>query len=256
MSAAWTLVGIDCATQEDRMGLCRMVLGADGALQVERLTLGTAGESPAANVCQWIAGQERYVLAFDAPLGWPKSLGEHLSTHVAGDALSAPSEELFRRKTDRFVQKALGKLPPEVGADRIARTARAALGLLGEVRALAGHAVPLSWRQGKDAGAIEVFPAATLITRGLPTTGYKTDTAAGRKLRARILERIEAEVEMSTARELMIEDPNLLDALICALAAADFARGLCEEPTELEHAKKEGFIWFRSTGQRALSYGG
>jgi predicted RNase H-like nuclease len=256
MSGRWTLVGVDCATQEDRMGLCRMVLDEDGKLHVERLTLGTAGESPAANVCNWIAGQESFVLAFDAPLGWPKKLGKRLASHSAGEALDTAADELFRRHTDRFVHKSLGKLPPEVGADRIARTTRAALGLLAEIRAQATRPIPLSWCQASEAGAIEVYPAATLITRGLPTTGYKTDTAAGRKTRARILERIESEVEMSAAHELMIEDPNLLDALICALAAADFARGLCEEPPDLAHAKKEGFIWFRSKGQRSLAYDG
>ncbi|HEY2735242.1 MAG TPA: DUF429 domain-containing protein [Polyangiales bacterium] len=248
----WTLVGIDCATQEEKMGLARGVLRADGSLSVERVTLGTAGESAAASVSHWMEQKPNFVLALAAPLGWPARLGGTLVEHVAGAEIATPADELFRRQTDRLVQKALGKMPPDVGADRIARTARAALSTLAEVRGLAGRSIPLAWRQGQESGAIEVYPAATLITRGVSGVGYKANTAQGRKARAEILARLEKEADIKTTRDVMIEDANLFDAMVCVLAAGDFARGTCVQPDNPELARKEGFIWFRGTGQRLL----
>jgi predicted RNase H-like nuclease len=247
----WTIVGVDCAIQEERIGLARATLEPQGKLHLERVTLGTAGESAAASVSQWIAQSSAYVLALDAPLGWPQPLGATLVTHVAGAALPE-AEALFRRDTDRLVQKTLGKNPPEVGADRIARTARAALGMLAAVRSLSSRKVPLAWQQAKQSGAIEVYPAATLISRGVAGSGYKAATPAGRRARAKILERLASELEIEPAPDVMIEDANLFDAMLCALAGADYARGLCVEPTNPELARKEGFIWFRGSGQRTL----
>jgi predicted RNase H-like nuclease len=234
------------------MGLARAVLHEGGALRLERVTLGTAGESAAASISQWIAGQERFVLALDAPLGWPKPLGVALKQHVAGEPLKAAADDLFRRETDRLVHRAVGKLPPDVGADRVARTARAALDLLTAVRTLAKRPIPLAYRQGQEAGAIEVFPAATLITRGVSGVGYKSGTPRGRRARRELLDRLSKELDLTAVRDVMIEDANLFDAVVCVLAGADFARGLCVEPEDRERARKEGFIWFRATAQRAL----
>jgi predicted RNase H-like nuclease len=250
----WTIVGVDCATQEERMGLARGILSADGALSVERVTLGTAGESAAASVCQWIESQPNFVLALDAPLGWPARLGESLVQHVAGAELAPQPDELFRRRTDRLVAKALGKTPPDVGADRIARTARAALAMLGAVRVLAGRPIPLAWRQASESGVIEVYPAATLITRGVSGVGYKAGTAQGRKARDEILQRLAKEADIKTTRDVMVEDANLFDAMVCVLAGADFARGHCVDPPDRDLARKEGHIWFRGTGQRSLCF--
>jgi predicted RNase H-like nuclease len=249
--ASWTIIGVDCATQEERMGLARASLSASG-LRLERVTLGTAGESAAASVSQWIEGSTSFVLALDAPLGWPIALGERLSGHRAGAPLPSDPEPLFRRRTDKFVQRSLGKTPPEVGADRIARTAHAALAMLANVRALCGRKVPLAWQQGKESGVIEVYPAATLISRGVSGSGYKAATGSGRRARAKLLERLSGELELDRARDVMIEDANLFDAMLCVLAGADFARGLCVEPEDEAVARKEGFIWFRGSGQRSL----
>ena len=252
MTQRWIIVGVDCATQEAQMGLARAVLYESGELQLERVTLGTAGESAAANISQWIGGHERYILAFDAPLGWPTALGTALSRHNAGEPLEAAADALFRRETDRFVQKHLRKLPPDVGADRVARTSRAALDLLRDVRAHAGRALPLAWAQGEQAGVIEVFPAATLLARGVSASGYRANTTRARHARAELLRRLAQELTILPSRDVIIDDANLLDATVCALAAADFARGSCVAPEDPELARKEGFIWFRSSGQRAL----
>jgi predicted RNase H-like nuclease len=252
MTQRWIIVGVDCATQEAQMGLARAVLHESGELELERVTLGTAGESAAASISQWIGTHERYVLAFDAPLGWPKALGGTLSRHSAGEPLEVSADALFRRETDRLVHKQLRKLPPDVGADRVARTSRAALDLLRDVRAHAARPIPLAWQQGEEAGVIEVFPAATLLARGVSATGYKTSTTRARHARAEVLTRLAREMTIKPSRDVIIDDANLLDATVCALAAADFARGSCVPPENPDLAHKEGFIWFRSTGQRAL----
>ena len=67
-----------------------------------------------------------------------------------------------------------------------------------------------------------------------------------------MLTRLAHEMIVRPSRDVIVEDANLFDATVCAVAAADFARGLCVEPIDSELARKEGFIWFRSSGQRAL----
>lgn len=250
----WTIIGVDCALDEQRLGLARAKLDGQGKLTVERVTLGTAGESAAASVSAWIDGAAAFVVALGAPLGWPAGLSASLAGHRAGEALPVPAEALFRRQTDRLMRKVLGKSPPEVGADRIARTGWAALALLAEVRKLVAHPLPLAWRQAEDSGAIEVYPPATLASRGLAAAGYRAKTGPGRRARSDLLQRLGAEIELGVAADLLIEDPNQFDALLCVLGGADFARGLCVEPTDLAAAKQEGFIWFRSSGQRELPY--
>lgn len=252
MTQRWIIVGIDCATQEAQLGLARAVLHASGELELERVTLGTAGESAAASISQWIGAHEQYVLAFDAPLGWPKALGATLARHNAGEPLKAAEEKLFRRETDRLVHKHLRKLPPDVGADRVARTSRAALDLLRDVRGHAGRPIPLAWKQAEDAGVIEVFPAATLLARGITSIGYKAGTTRARNTRADILSRLAPEMKMRPTRDVIIDDINLFDASLCALAAADFIRGQCVNPENEDLAHKEGHIWFRASGQRDL----
>jgi hypothetical protein len=51
---------------------------------------------------------------------------------------------MFRRTTDLFIQQKLKKTPLDVGADRIARTAYAALAILGTLRVELG--MPFRWR--------------------------------------------------------------------------------------------------------------
>jgi predicted RNase H-like nuclease len=251
---SFVVVGVDCATTEERTGLAYGVVERDGPLELKRVTLGTAGESAAATVASWLTESTRYVVALDAPLGWPAVLGPALSAHRAGEPVEGEAERLFRRDTDRFVHAELGKLPLEVGADRIARTARAALDLLQEIREVSSKRVPLLWKPGRGAGAIEVYPAATLLSRGISPRGYKGDTSAGRKAREDILDRLGSELcfARSHDRDPLVDNDHMLDAAICAVAAADFARGDALAPEDSTRAKREGWIWFRGRGQRAL----
>jgi hypothetical protein len=249
---AFTVVGVDCATQEERIGLAYGVVGADGAIALRRVTLGTAGESAAATVAGWIETAERYVVAFDAPLGWPAALGDALSRHRAGEPLEADVEHVFRRETDRFVSREIGCTPPDVGADRVARTAHAALGLLSRIRFAGSQALPLAWSPGESSGAIEVYPAATLRSRGIAHSGYKGERAGARKARAAIFERLQPELRADISVELLIENDDLLDAVVSMVGAADFARGAAIAPRDRERAAREGWIWFRGRGQREL----
>jgi hypothetical protein len=110
----------------------------------------------------------------------------------------------------------------------------------------------LAWSAGASSGAIEVFPAATLISRGIPVGGYKGDSSAGRKARRRILDRLRSELNSAISRELLVENDHLLDAALCVIAAADFARGEALAPPDRATAEREGWIWFRGRGQRSL----
>jgi predicted RNase H-like nuclease len=249
---SWIVVGVDCATQEERTGLAYGVVDDQGLLALKRVTLGTAGESAAATVASWIGSATQYVVALSAPLGWPLPLGEALVHHRAGDPLEIEPEQLFRRETDRFMQAEIGKQPPDVGADRVARTARAALQLLRRIRAASQLALPLAWEPGAASGVIEVHPAATLRSRNISATGYKVETPAGRKARSAILERLRPELLTTVSSELLTENDDLLDAVVCTVAAADFARGDALPPLDRARAQREGWIWFRSRGQRKL----
>lgn len=234
------------------MGLARGVLSADGTLRIERATLGSAGESAASTVAGWIEGKGRYVLALDAPLGWPAPAGETLAQHQAGTALQTSAEQLFRRTTDRLVGERLGRTPPEVGADRVAHLAHAALGMLTRVRQVSRRRIPLAWDAAKDSGVIEVLPFATLRAHGLVAENYRGSASRARKLRGRIIDKIETLAELWVSRPLLLEDSHLLEAVIAVVAAADFVRGDCYAPDDLALAKKEGFIWVRKPGQREL----
>jgi predicted nuclease with RNAse H fold len=251
-AVAWTVVGVDCATSPERTGLAYGVVDGNNLLELKRATLGTAGESAAATIAGWIAGAENYVVAFDAPLGWPAALGVTLASHRAGTPIEVEATQMFSRETDRFVRAALGKRPLEVGADRIARTARAALDLLDQVRQATGKELPLAWKSGRSSGVIEVYPAASLLSRGISASGYKGETPAARKARTAMLERLRPEFRTSVSAEVLVEDDDILDAVVCTLAAADFARGEAIAPDNRKLARREGWIWFRDRGQRKL----
>lgn len=185
------VVGVDCAIEEERTGIACGRIGEDGTLEITRVTLGTAGESATATIAGFIDRADRYVVALDAPLGWPMGLGPTLTTHRAGERVAAPADHVFRRETERFVHYELGKTPPEVGADRIARTAHAALELLEAVRKRSKKPLPLGERPGAESCAIEVLPQATLLSRGIAASGYKGIAMSSRNARAKILERLE-----------------------------------------------------------------
>ena len=155
---------------------------------------------------------------------------------------------MFRRLTDDVVAREVGKRSLDVGADRIARTAHAALSLLQRLRERTKQSIPLSWEPGcvEGATAIEVYPAATLAGRGLRHTGYKGAKEEAASVRRELVGQLATEVAFDgDATEAMVASDHVLDAVICGLAASDFAAGQVIRPAEHDIVRREGWIWVR-----------
>ena len=170
-----TIIGIDCAVQPKDVGLA---LGRYDGRQVQLVDVVQGREVDAkATVCGWLASSTPALIALDAPLGWPKALGEALKGHQAGAHLPPEPDRLFRRETDRTVRRVMHKQSLDVGADRIAPTAHAALTLLECLRDATHKPIPLAWDPvlAPDPGiyALEVYPAATLMAWHMAAPGYK-----------------------------------------------------------------------------------
>ncbi|MDF1521531.1 MAG: DUF429 domain-containing protein [Trueperaceae bacterium] len=192
----------------------------------------------------WLVDDPGALLALDAPLGWPADLGDALVGHRAGDPIDAPSERLFARATDHEVHARHGRMPLEVGAGWIARTARATLGLLDEVRGATGQPIPLAWSPETlhAAAAIEVYPAATLIAHGHALAGYKVPGSPGR---AAVVKTWPDALVVPPSLDLVALNADAFDAIVCVLAGADFLAGAARGPDDLELARREGWIWVR-----------
>ena len=244
-----TLIGVDCAVDPRRTGLAVGVLYG-GDLRFEGTRLATSAEDLVDAIAEWVRshGNHHTVLAFDAPLGWPIGLGAALAEHRAGDSIELDANALARRATDDFIAARIGKRPLDVGADRIARTAHAALALLGQLRDRLHSRIPLAWQPGLRMGiwAIEVYPAATLLSRGIAIAGCKgKDGAAARKAITAVLRRDPSLSLDRDTSQAMIATDHLLDAVTCVIAAADFVRGDVLAPEDIERAGREGWIWVR-----------
>ena len=251
-ASPWTIVGVDCASQDAHIGLARGTLSSAG-LTLEQVQIGGRETS----VARWIAAclqGPRVLLAIDAPLGWPRPLAEALKSHRAGQPIAGAVTYLMRRETDRQVAATLGKTPLDVAADRIAYAAHRALRLLGELRELTGQPIPLLWQPAPGVGAIEVYPAATLRACSIDASGYKNKTSAhrdtARDARARLLMCLQTRLTVSRELSdviLAAKREDMLDAAVCVLAGADFIKGHCAPPTpaELPIAQQEGWIWYR-----------
>ncbi len=186
-----TLIGIDCACQSKHVGLARGLWVSGGHLRITDVLLGSEVPDIVDQVVAWVEREDRCLLALDAPLGWPEAMGRELTGHHAGNLVRVEANRLFRRETDRDIYQRFRKMPLEVGADRIARTAVAALRMLAAIRQRTGQSIPLSWDPAKmsSTAAIEVYPAATLRAHGFPSGGYKKPEQ--HKVRSEILTRIE-----------------------------------------------------------------
>lgn len=237
------VVGIDCATEHSKVGIAAG-LYSDRVLTVTDVALCSKERDAASIAADWLLNCESAVIGIDAPLGWPKPLADNLIAHHAGKSLEVDSNSMFRRDTDRRVHSQTGKTPLDVGADRIARTAHAALKMLAKLRQRTGEDIPLAWDINVERPvAIEVYPAATLGMHALPSRTYKKpDQVVEREVIIEGLSKIiELPDDMSAARQ----NADALDAVVCLLAVKDFLDGASEAPKDLELAKKEGWIWVR-----------
>lgn len=237
-----TIIGIDCATDPKKVGLALGSLES-GVARVQYVQCGSRARLPADVVSHWLSKAPEALLAIDAPLGWPSALGSSLADHEAGEALQVPADLLFHRHTDTEIEGRLNKRPVEVGANLIARTAHAALAFLVDLRRLTGLPIPLAWdRTHNDiARAIEVYPAATLRAHGIEAGEYKgTSEIAGRE---GLLARLGARVTLPSDLQALQASADALDAVVCLVAGADFLEGRAVPPSDLQIARKEGWIW-------------
>jgi hypothetical protein len=198
---------------------------------IDQSATGASWRSPASIVLEWLQDHDDVLLALDSPLGWPAGLGASLAVHQAGAPLDADANTLFRRAADAEIKRRLGKQSLDVGADRIARTAVAALGFLETLRRATGRSIPMAWGPSDkpDWRVIEVYPAATRLAYGVLDKGGVLD-GFGAALDC-------AAVNMTTC------SVDEADACVCVLAAADFLLGRAVPPTDLDLAQKEGWIW-------------
>lgn len=245
-----TIIGIDAATDARKLGLARGRLDGDH-LAVTEVMLGSEAGSITDTIASWITADT--LIAVDAPLGWPVPLGHTLREHRAGAAVVAEAHDLFRRMTDKFVHEKLGKQPLDVGADRIARTAHAALRRLGELRQVTQLDIPLAWTpEVRGVACIEVYPAASLKARGIDPAGCKGKKDGTATHRRRVLDAVRHEFELGLDETRIVESDDRLDAVLCVLAGADFLRGQCVAPDDRQRelAEVEGWIWFADRGGR------
>lgn len=244
---AITIIGIDCATDPKKVGLAKAVLSR-GRVLVQHAEPGTAKNNITQRVTEWLESDRPALIALDAPLGWPEALGSALAHHNAGEVIKDEPNNLFRRETDRFIKNRTAKQPLDVGADRIARTAVFALTLLSYLRELTGKPIPLAWNPELiDHRAIEVYPAGTLTAYKLPNGKYKENSETHRAVREQIVRGLPEWVEIADEKALFA-NADVLDAVLCCVAGADFLSYRSMEPTDPRLARKEGWIWVRALG--------
>jgi predicted RNase H-like nuclease len=238
------IVGIDSATEPAKVGLACVALGLQSA-RLEKAELGKSEAGLLQTLAQWLRDCDQALIAIDAPLGWPSRLGTVLSRHRAGEPLADDAHQLFRRDTDRFIKLRTGKQSLDVGADRIARTAFAAIALLNRLRKELSDNIPLAWQPSALPRwcAIEVYPAATLRGHRIPDKGYKAPE--GLQPRTQILRRAGRHIDLETASALLERNVDALDAVLCTLAGFDFISGTAMKPDDREIAEQEGWIWAR-----------
>jgi len=234
------IVGLDAAVDLRNFGYA---VGQKKAGVTELLDAGTLDAIETVNhlVAVYLAGSTRAILAIDAPLGWPRPLGEAIGEHSAGQPLLTLPDTMFRRETDRYVRSTVGKQSLDVGADRIARTACQALSILARIRLVSCEPIPLAWQQDfpERIAAVEVYPAATLMAWNLPSEGYKktADVEARRKIAEGLSNRA------PWLANLAHRKADVFDAGLCVICGDDFLEGRTCGPSDLTLAKREGWIW-------------
>ena len=238
------IIGIDCAAQDKNVGIA--------VDDVDHKEIRISAKEEASKkivideIVSYIDLRIPTLLCLDAPLGWPQKLADSLPEHIAGDPTIEDNPIfLFNRETDRFIRKDYKK-PLEIGADRIARTALAALNLLRNLRNHFNVPITLAWNPAIQSGiqAIEVYPAATAIAHEVSTKGCK-DPKMGNEACKKVLIELNTKLHLNINVEDFCKSHHHFDAVLCVIAGSDFLNGECESPTRLDLAKKEGWIWVK-----------
>lgn len=239
------IIGIDCASKAENTAVA---IGTyqNASLWLSEVYMGNKKQNIADFVYAKVSCPSDVLIAIDAPLGWSEPMGRLLALHQAGGPIVEDQDRFFRRLTDTFIHQKTGKLPLEVGADRIARAAYSALKIIGELRSK-GLCLPMCWEAGKQDtnGIIEVYPSATLKAYQTIASGYKGDLPEEKAKRKQIIQDLASYIP--NVGNLLHADSraDMLDAVVCLLAAKDFLEGTVYLPENITIAKKEGWIWVR-----------
>jgi len=238
-------VGVDLAAEAAGTAIARIDWSA-AAAQVREVVVGADDHA----VVEAIGGADK--AGIDCPLGWPAAFVEFVSAHHEGRAISpgevagrAGRRRLAYRLTDEVVREAIGRWPLSVAADRIGHTAMRAAGLLARL-ADDGNAVD---RRGAGV-VVEVYPAASLHTWGLPYRGYK-----GRQNLPHLAELVDRLTTAAPWLDLGAYDTlcrasdHAIDAVVAALTARAAAQGMATQPGpyHAEAARTEGWIALPTT---------
>lgn len=122
-------IGIDWATQAKNIGLASGFF-EDGRTRIDEVTIGSNDTGPGGTILKWTKQCKSILIALEAPLDWLVELGKALNIHEAGRPIMVEPNQLFHPEADRSIREKIGKQPLDIGSDRIARTAHAALLLL------------------------------------------------------------------------------------------------------------------------------
>jgi len=246
-------IGIDVAAQMKGCGYAVGYVASSGVMIEDAglLDASFGSQSALEHLAEKIRSASGALIAIDAPLGWPALMGPSLSDHKAGDFLKVPRRELFRRTTDIAVKNLTGKMPLEVGAEKIAHAAHHAVEIIQRLRHLTGLPLPLAWsQQVRGAVIIEVYPGATLAGNGIASKGYRKTDSEGIAARLQIARQLQHSIPLS---KWTCGSVDVFDACLCLLAAKDFLGGNVARPENLELAEKEGWIWVRPRDLEATS---
>jgi hypothetical protein len=233
------IIGIDSAVQDKNIG---MVLCEYVNRQIHIKDKWDKSNTFEYQIEKWI-DKNKTILAFDSPLGWPKAFSEQLNNHHAGMTLGNDDKLFFKRQTDIDIALRFGKIPLEVSADRIARTAFHTLRRLGNLKTINSRKIEIIWNTTDyfDIGYIEVYPASTLLANKLSIRGYKQSEEQRKRIFEDLAKQYTIINEEVTSLFSIEHD---FDAFICCLAGVDFLENRCKRYKELNDViRKEGWIW-------------
>lgn len=230
-------VGIDLAAAATGTAIAALRWEA-GAAVVEDLVTGADDEA----VLRWMQHPDG-AIGIDCPFGWPAAFVDLVADHTTR-TLRAPADrsdgwrrEYVLRETDRHVHATTGLRPLSVAADYIGHVAIRLAALIAELDPSVDSSLDGS-------GAIaETYPAAALLTWGLPHRGYKG--AANQTARDAIVDGLLASapwLELGHHVEVVRASDHALDAVLCALVARARQRGLTELAADVDLARREGWI--------------
>lgn len=230
-------VGIDLAAAPAGTAIAALRWERGGAV-VDDLVTGADDEV----VLRWMRHPDGAV-GIDCPFGWPAAFVRMVTEHSAR-TLRTPADrsdgwrrEYVLRQTDRHVHATTGLRPLSVAADYIGHVAIRLAALISELDPGVDSSLDGS-------GAIaETYPAAALLTWGLPHRGYKG--AANQAPRDTIVDGLLTAapwLDLGPHAAVVRGSDHALDAVLCALVARARQRGWTEGPSDVELARREGWI--------------